>query len=146
MKHIGIDYGTKKIGIALSDVEGLVAFPYDIILSDDFAPSVVADLVHKENVEAVVIGESKSLQGVLNEVAVEAEEFVKKLKKFTNVDVYFEDERFTTAQAYNVPKESEPRGNIANKGRALTVAKTMADKHAAALILQSFLDKTRQTR
>ncbi len=142
MKYLGIDYGAKKIGLALSDEDGRVAFPHDIILSDGFAPSVVADLVHKEGVGTIVIGESKNLQGSLNEVALSATGFAKDLKKFTDVKIYFEDERFTTAQARNLPSEGMARGDIANKGRVSTTNdKAMADKHAAALILQSFLDK-----
>lgn len=141
MKYIGIDYGTKKIGLALSDSEGRVAFPHDIILSDDFAPSVVADLVYKEGVEKIVMGESQNLRGDLNKVAVDAQKFAEKLTKFTDADIYFEDERFSTRQAGNLPKEGMARGKIANKKDASYSAKATKDKHAAAIILQSFLDK-----
>ena len=149
MKYLGIDYGTKKIGLALSDEEGRVAFPYDIILNDEFAPSFVADLIYKEGVDEVVMGESKNLGGELNEVANGAVKFARKFQAFSNTPVNFEDERFSTAQVRNISPEGAPRGEISKKRRKLTTLASASfenrwvDGRAAAIMLQSFLDKRR---
>ncbi len=141
MKYLGVDYGTKKIGLALSDNDGRVAFPHDIILSDSFAPSVIADLVYKEEAEAIVIGESRDLRGGLNKVADTAQKFAKDLQKFTDVEVHFEDERFSTVQARNVPREGKARGEISRYRAPQARGDGKVDAYAAAIILQSFLDK-----
>ncbi len=144
MKYLGVDYGTKKIGLALSDEGGRVAFAHNVIRSDKFAPSVVADLIYQEEIGAVVVGESRNLSGGVNAVAADAEQFADDLKKFALVEIYFEDERFSTAQARNVPAEGRPRGSI-SRSTSSVHGESIADAHAAAIILQSFLDKHNAT-
>jgi len=156
MKYIGIDYGTKKTGIAVSDALGSIAFPRDILMTNKLLPNIIADIIAKEEIAGIVIGESKNLQGGLNNVAQDAKDFVEKLKSFVSgtMEIHYEDERFTTKQARTLPNEGMARGNIANnrtlrgsrlRGKNISgrdvFRHRFADAQAAAIILQSFLDK-----
>lgn len=146
MKYLGIDYGTKKTGIALSDALGTMAFPRDVLLTDKHLPSVIANLIQEEDVESVVIGESRDLSGGLNPVAANARAFIEALQGVmaTDLEVHYEDERFTTKQARALPNEGRARGVVA-RPRSVQKSNAKADAQAAAIILQSFLDKQRNS-
>jgi len=143
MKYIGIDYGTKKTGIAMSDPLGSLAFPREVLATDKLLPSIIADRITQEEVGGVVVGESRNLQGGLNNIAVAVDEFIKILKTFIgdDVEVHLEDERFSTQQARTLPNEQVFRGVLANKRKEVGKSTSLADAQAAAIILQSFLDK-----
>lgn len=124
MKYIGIDFGTKKVGVALSDVEGKVAFPRLVLKNDSKLINQLAELIESESVEEVVIGESLDLSGKENKVMDNIRWFEEALEERTNIKITFEPEFYTSIQA------------------SRTTGKTgMEDAQAAALILQSFLDK-----
>ncbi len=131
MRYLGIDYGTKRVGLALSDEAGLMGFPYKIL---DTTPRLIAELralVAHENVGAIVIGESRNFAGRQNPVAKEARALSAQLAEQTGLPVFFEDETFTSAEARRKPsKELKSR---APKARA------HVDSSAAALILTSYL-------
>ena len=144
MKYIGIDYGTKKTGIAISYALGSLAFPRDVLVTNAQLVTVIADIIKDENITGVVIGESKNLKGGLNKVAVNAQRFGEELQKHigSTVNIAYEDERFSTRQARMLPSEGFARGIIANKKITKEKKNTSrADAQAAAIILQSFLDK-----
>lgn len=126
MKHLGIDYGTKRIGIALSDEGGSMAFPLSVFQNDGTALSRIVELVKEEKVEALVMGESKNLEGVPNIIFEEAARFARLLHEKTGITVSFEPEIYTSYQA----------------GR-MGSAENLLDASAAALILNSFLRRTR---
>jgi putative Holliday junction resolvase len=123
-RYLGIDYGTKKLGIALSDGEGKVAFPKEVVPNDHRLLQHIEELCVRENVAEIVIGESTSLSGKNNPLQNEILEFTHRLEAVTELFVNLEPEYLTTRQA------------IATQGR-----NDMTDASAAALILQSFLDK-----
>lgn len=127
MKYLGIDYGTKKVGIAVSDALGTLAFPREVLPTDVHLTSALAQMIEKEGIEAVVVGESKDYAGNENAVAAAARTFADELHTCAAVPIYFEDERLTSVQAQ---QHSRP---------------SLVDAAAAALILQTFLDKQRQT-
>ncbi len=150
MKYIGIDYGTKKVGIAVSNSDGTVAFPRIVLPSDKYLPSIVADIIKDEGVCTAVVGESLSLSGGLNSVASDVQEFVERLKHFTGqeLSVHYIDERYTTKLARAIPSEQSARGDVSRtrksgqqKHKASRADNTKVDAHAAAIILQTFLDK-----
>jgi putative Holliday junction resolvase len=122
MKYLGIDYGTKKTGLAISDDEGSFAFPHLIVPSKD-AFETIAGIVKENNIETVVIGESVAENGVHNALFEETERFAEKLKK-TGVQVAFVKEDFSSVEAH--------RYQIARGNR---------DDSAAAIILQRYLDR-----
>ena len=131
MRYLGVDYGSKKVGLALSDEAGTMGFPHAVIPNTPRLVDEVRALVAKENIGAVVIGESRDLAGVDNPIAKDARAFGAQLAECAGVPVFYESEVFTSAEARRAPeKEMKSR---AQKSRA------PIDASAAALILTSYL-------
>jgi len=122
MKFLGIDYGTKKVGLATSDESGSVAFPYAVIPNDLKLFEEVLFLLRNEDIQNIVMGHSTDMKGGENPVMQEAHSFKERLEKEKFI-VHLEPEFLTTFQAKRNTEDA------------------MADAAAAALILQSFLDK-----
>lgn len=138
MRYLGIDYGTKRIGLALSDESGALAFPHRIIDAGEGALEEVLVLIDREVVEAVVIGESKDLAGVPNKVMAAIEGFKLALEA-RGVAVHYEPEFMTSAQAAQ-PAEGQSRPTASPSPRS---KEGPIDAASAALILQSYLDRSR---
>ena len=119
MRYLGIDYGAKRIGLALSDPEERMAFPYGTVGHVDDVMAVVK----KEGVGGIFIGFPKAPKG-LKSGAIEAlRRFAAELGREVQLPIVFEDEMFTT----KIAEEHTVREK--------------ADAAAAALILQSYLDR-----
>jgi len=131
MKYLGIDYGTKRIGVALSDESGTIAFPLATLEAGKGALEQAATLAKENRIEKIVIGESRDFKGEPNVVMKEIEEFKKNLAELTGLPVEYEPEFMTSAQA--VRQGLDKRGEGAKKEDL--------DASAAALILQGYLDK-----
>lgn len=129
MRYLGIDYGTKKTGIAISDESGTMGFPHAVKPTDPRLLDDLALLIKEKDVEAVVMGESTNLSGGENAVAAEARAFASDLAARTGVAVHFEPEAFTTQAARRLPDGSRMEGS------------PDVDAQAAALILTSFLER-----
>ena len=123
MKYLGIDYGTKRVGIAISDDEGSFAFPKAIFEAKD-AVTEIATLCKGEQVNAIVIGESVATNGEPNELTAAVNAFKAKLAVTTGLLIFFEREGFSTVEAHRYQIGAGKR-----------------DDSAAAIILQRFLDK-----
>lgn len=123
MKYLGIDYGTKRIGVALSDDNGEFAFPH-AIFSMQHALKEIAALCTQLQVGAIVIGYSIASNGRENDVAPKVVQFKEALETVTGVPVYFEREDFSTVEAHRYQLTAGNR-----------------DDSAAAIILQRYLDK-----
>lgn len=121
---LGIDFGTKKIGIAISDKSGNFAIPKLVLANDRNLSQNIEEIIKKENISEIVIGESIDYKGKENPIMKDTKIFAEKLREKFNLAVSFEPEFLTTHQAKSIQGESE-----------------MTDASAAALILQSFLDK-----
>lgn len=124
MRILGIDYGTKKVGVALSDDLLSLAFPKAVLRN---APSLMAELrglVGGNDVGEAVVGMSLDLDGSENVVMEDIRRFAERLERELGVPVHFEPEYFTSVEA-----------------RKSGVAPALIDAAAAALILQRFLDK-----
>jgi len=136
MRHLGIDYGTKRVGLALSDDDGKMAFPYKIIQNNLELVDTIHNICGQEEISAIVLGESTDLSGKPNKIMGSIEEFKRNLEGELDLPIYFEKEFMTTIFA---------RGNDGKKANnAKKVAKTKkaaADASAAALILQRYLDR-----
>lgn len=146
MRYIGIDYGTKRIGIALSDEKRRMAFPYGVI--PNLAKEKVAEKINKickENkVEKIIIGKSVNYRGEHNPIMREAELFKKTLEETTNLPAVYENETMTTMEAERVLKGERTRPPVQNRRRKTEKffkMKKKLDASAAALILRSYLDK-----
>lgn len=121
MKYLGIDYGTKKIGIATSDDGGSLAFPHSVMPNTASAHASIVEFAHTNNIAHVVMGLSLPHNGIENAVTTAIEEFKVELEG-QGFAVHLEPEFYTTQQAKRTTND------------------TLADASAAALILQSYLD------
>ena len=124
MRKMGIDYGHKKVGIALSDEGGLMAFPHDVFPNDKELLAKIKALVTEKSVGDIVIGHSLDKSGVANKIHIAVEDFIQDLTLELGLPVHLEPEQYTTQQA------------IRFQGRS---AKT--DASAAAIILDSFITR-----
>jgi putative holliday junction resolvase len=124
MKLLGIDYGSKRVGIAVSDDRGAMAFPVTTLLNTDDLMKEIISILKEEDVKEIVIGESKDFKGVPNAIMEEINPFKALLEKETGLPVHFEPEFMTSEAAVRFQGRSEH-----------------TDASAAALILQSFLDR-----
>jgi len=127
MRYLGIDFGTKKVGLALSDEGGRMGFPHASIPSDGKLIDYVRELIKNKSVQVVVIGESRDFAGNENPVHQKAKEFAALLERTTDVTVEWEPEGMTTQEA-----RRDPEG-------VYTGSHAAVDASAAALILTSYL-------
>jgi putative Holliday junction resolvase len=134
MRYLGVDYGSKKIGLALSDETGTMGFPHIILENTPRLVDEVCALIAHEKVGAIVIGESRNLAGGENPIAKNARAFGKQLAERARVPIFYESEIFTSAEARRAPaKEAKSRS---------PKRRTDVDASAAALILTSYLSRT----
>ena len=131
MRYLGIDYGSKKVGLAFSDEEGTMGFPFDIIPNDARLSDALALLVEKEKIGGIVIGDSINFQGNANPIANPAHALGDELGARTGVLVVYEPEMMTTQEAKRDFEgvHSHKRGNV--------------DASAAAIILTSYLSRSK---
>ncbi len=136
MKHLGIDYGSKRVGVAISDEGGTLAFPKAILPNNMSLMEAIERLCNDENISAIVLGESHDLSGARNKIMGSIEEFKRNLEADTGLPVYFQSEFMTTVEA---------RGREGKESKSARKTKkedqSQADASAAALILQRYLDK-----
>ena len=134
MRYLGVDYGSKRVGLALSDEAGTMGFPHGIATNTPRLVEEICLLIEKEKIGALVVGESRDLAGSENPIAKDARAFGDTVALRAGVPVYYESEVFTSEEARQAPaKESKSR---APKSHA------PIDDSAAALILTSYLSRT----
>lgn len=124
MKFLGIDYGSKRIGIACSDESGTLAFPFRVVANDAGSVDAISAIVRTEGAGEIVLGESLAQDGSDNAIMEAVREFGEQLGRKANVPVSFEKEFFTSVEA-----------------RRMQGGGAGVDASAAALILQRYLDK-----
>ena len=137
MRIMGIDFGTKRIGVALSDELYLTAQGQDTIYRKDIKADLdeISRVIKENNVIEIVVGLPISMNGTHSQKTKEVLEFVDLLSKAVTVPVKTWDERLTTVQADRAMMEA---GMNSFKRRQL------ADKVASGLILQSYLDSRKK--
>ena len=79
MRYLGVDYGSKRVGLAISDEEGMMAFPYKIIQNNQELLDTIHNICGQEEVRGIVLGESQNLSGEPNKIMAEINEFKDKL-------------------------------------------------------------------
>ena len=124
MRTLGIDYGAKRLGIALSDENGQFAFPNTTIPNDATSIDRIGQIVRHERVGKIVVGDTRAVNGVENPVTRESDAFVETLGAHTGISVARSWEAWSSVEA----------GRFAPKG------KEHDDAAAAAIILQRYLD------
>jgi putative Holliday junction resolvase len=136
--YMGIDFGSKRLGVAFSDTSGTMAFPHDVIPMNSATVSVLEELVRARNVTGIVVGDTRTSAGEANEVTAHLASFLETLKSAVTVPVYVVPEFGTSGAARTSPWEGGSRGVIASPRAA--AKDTLHDARAAALILQRFLE------
>lgn len=124
MRYLGLDYGGKRIGIAISDTSGAFAFPRETIPNDANAIPALVELARKEGASAFVVGDTLSLGGEKNKITPQAEVFAAALAQASGLAVTPVREAWSSQEA----------------ARFAPAGKRHDDAAAAAIILQRFLD------
>lgn len=132
MRILGIDYGKKRIGAAVSDPLGYTAQPVEVIENTGSAMNRIKELCEKYEAGSVVVGLPINLKGEIAQAAEEVLVFVKKLQKVLGeIPVLTYDERLTTASVMKTLSETNMSGRKKRQ---------VVDKMAAAYILQGYMD------
>ncbi len=124
---LGIDFGKKNVGVAVSDPQGLIAFPRGIIkVQSGQEWKEIEDIIQGEEIEGVVVGLPLRLDGSIGKSALEVQEFIDHLLSLIHVPVHTFDERFSSVACEKVLH-----------------GKKRIDDCAAAFMLQGYLDSQR---
>ncbi|MEQ1561595.1 MAG: Holliday junction resolvase RuvX [Nitrospira sp.] len=123
MRYLGIDYGAKRVGVALSDEAGDFAFPLVVLENTDQLVSEIISICRKQDVGVVVVGDSKDFSQKENEIMKEVTPFAKVLQDMLGVPVYMHPEFMTSIEAERLQGKND-----------------MHDASAAAIILKSYLE------
>lgn len=127
MRFLGVDYGTKRIGLATAESQNKIATPLSIIDNDDGALQKVVEICEGKNVDAIIIGESRDRSGEENLVMKHVKEFASELINATEADIIFADEFGSSVVAGRQPGSP-----------------THVDGSAAAVILQRYLNQNNE--
>jgi len=130
---MGLDLGERRIGIALSDIMGIIANGYESYTRERLNRDLehIVNICKEKNVELIVIGLPMSMNGTRGEAVDKVEFFVSKLKEKTPIKIDFYDERLTTATAQKLLISAD----VSREKR-----KQVIDKMAATIILQDYLN------
>ena len=140
-RFIGIDYGTKRIGLAISDENHTLAFPKEIILNDSNTFKNLGDIIKKENIKQIVVGESVDFSGKLNVLSGRIEVFILELKEKFDLPIYKQKEFLTSVEARRSQKGKQDFNPAQSHSKVKQIKSGRVDAGAAALILQRYLDK-----
>ncbi len=130
MRILGIDYGRKRVGLALSDALGITAQPSGHFLNNKSLFDNLKKLIQENDVSEIVLGHPLTFKGTKSQMTEEVEAFSEKLKEHLQLPVTLCDERLTTAQSERLLIE----GDVKRKKR-----KEVRDSMAAVLILTGYL-------
>jgi putative Holliday junction resolvase len=130
---LGLDYGSKRIGVAISDTSQLIATPYEVIPAGE-AMSALDRILADEDIEAIIVGLPTSLSGEDSPSTDAARKFAAAVEAHTGVGVMLVDERFSTKVAEDV---------LIAGGMSREKRRDIRDKVAATVILQGHLDSHR---
>lgn len=124
---LGVDFGTKRIGLAIGSEEQKIALPYDVLILSDRLIGELRRIIDTEQVYRIIVGLPIGLNGQMTDKTHEAEKFIDLLKQNFNLPILTEDERLTSKEADQLFKTYQK--------------KYPRDAIAAMLILQGYLDK-----
>ena len=131
---LGVDFGRVRIGVAISDELGLLAHPLETILGTkiDLAARRVAEIARAKDVDRVVLGIPRQMNGELGTAANEVTAFADKLRPLLGCEVILWDERLTTTAANRALRDA---------GQKTRQTRGFVDQVAAQMILQGYLDR-----
>ncbi len=133
MRILALDYGSKRIGVAISDELKMIAQPLEYIPAEPFAEFLqrLKQLLQEKQVELILIGMPRNMDGSYGPAALKTQDFVAALRNAVTVPLQTWDERLTSVQANRLLLSA----NVRRDKR-----KEKVDKMAAAILLQSYLD------
>ena len=137
MKYLGLDLGSRTLGIATSDPTGLIASTYKTIRHNEEYDRLLVEvqqLVEELKIDEIVLGFPKNMNNTIGPKGELSLEFKEKLEKLVTIPIHLQDERLTTKSATDMLI----MGNVSRKDR-----KKVVDSVAATIILQTFLDRKR---
>lgn len=136
MRCLGLDLGTRTLGISMSDVTETIASPYTILRFNEGEYDVLlpelSKLVEEYKIGKIILGLPKNMNNTIGDRGLTTMEFQKKLEEYLNIEVILQDERLSTVEATNYMLEAD----MSRKKR-----KKKIDSLAANIILQTYLDK-----
>ncbi len=121
---MGIDFGSKNIGLALTDESGSMAFPHGVIPNDGKLLKTITSLIQEKSVKEVVIGHSVGYSGQANKIHAAVEAFILDLTLAIGIPIHLEPEQYSTQQAIRIQGKN-----------------AQTDAAAAAIILDSFITR-----
>jgi putative Holliday junction resolvase len=133
MRILGLDHGTKRMGVAISDELGMIAHPMEFIPAEPFAEFLkrLKEIIREKEVEQLVIGNPRNMDGSYGPAALKVQQFAGVLRDSLAMPIALWDERLTSAQANRFLVQA----NVRRQKR-----KEKVDQTAAAILLQSYLD------
>ena len=136
MRYLGLDLGTRTLGLAISDEIGIIANSLKTIRyeNEDELLEQLKIVIADFNIKSLVLGLPKNMNNTMGPRVVETLEFKEKLKQF-NIPIELQDERLSTVSAHNYMIEA----NMSRKKR-----KKIVDSVAATIILQTYLDRRKE--
>ena len=133
-KFIGIDFGLKRIGVAITDELNIIASPYDTVETNNIY-IFLKELLGNENIKKLIIGNPINLDNSLNPISKEISDFTKRFSSlYSDVEIIHIDERFTSKMA----KRAILASGVNKKRRQ---DKKLVDKISATIILQTYLNQ-----
>lgn len=135
MRYLGLDLGSRTLGVAISDPTGLIASSYTIIRHNEEYNRLINDvkeIVLEKKVDEIVLGFPKNMNNTIGPKGELSCKFKEKLEKSINIPVHLIDERLTTKQATDL---------LISNDTSRKKRKKVIDSMAATIILQSYLDK-----
>jgi len=135
-RYVGLDIGTKRIGISVSDPLGIFAQPLKTIMRqpDDVSASEIHKIFEEYKAEELIAGLPRHMNGSIGEQANDVISYVKILEEKLNKKVIFEDERLTSKSAERI---------LVEQNRKPSRNKALTDMASAAIILQQYLNRRR---
>ena len=129
IRLLGIDYGKKRVGIAISDDRGLMAFPKAVLPNDNFLFGEIKNMVEGHGVGKIIIGESKNYKMNDNPIMSRIKAFKDELTRDLGIEVAYESEILSSHQASHFQGKTN-----------------MTDAAAASIILQSYIDRMKNKK
>jgi len=137
MRYLGLDLGSRTLGMATSDSLGMIASSYKIVRHDEEYDKLLEEVeitVNEKKIDAIVLGLPKNMNNTIGPKGELSFQFKEMLENRLNIPVYLQDERLTTRQAESI---------LINNDTSRKKRKKVIDSVAATIILQSYLDKNK---
>lgn len=140
-RFLGIDYGTKRIGVAISDENRTLAFPKEIVENNSNTFDRLREIIKSEDITEIVVGESVDFSGKLNALSGRIEVFILELKEKFNLPVHKQKEFLTSVEARKAGSSKKNFNPSQTHSKVKQIKSGRIDAGAAALILQRYLDR-----